>query len=908
MRTATLFCLISSTLATETDIADRPIVTIDDLKPNRDPQAPAEDKKLLDYFPNYHHLVKGIQNNSPKRCNVNPNLRINCGHKFLNKEGCSKQGCCWDDFSDGSAKCFYPKTDNTAKQEMSLATEDSTCLVQTIKQRKFCLGDGDIVVKTQEKCEAMGCCWDNTPGVTSPWCFMRNSASHCGSLRKAIDSSAVQFRRFYDLTEAKCTAGRESGSVCEHTCTKGIGKLSDRCMWNKETGRNEWILDDRKSCRYVQGCAMRDLLILDPNVETHCTHAMPDEAYGNHRFKRCELKCKQGYHFKQNIKHVSFCGYGMKWNHNYDQDEPLCEADLSYSCPTPYVENGKFYCTPDHLSYRECYLRCDKNHRLLAANNKGLFGYNIFCDQHKTQWTNMDPKPQCVPTYCDKFDGVMTPYNADYATCTNDKHTTGTKCTINCKNGFLGFGESEFKCKVDNKNNNQGDKKTWQMKWPHNTGKWEGTADTGMLGFCLDDIYPRCGQSAHEIPPDWMYVNSRRKKRDLAAVAQEEHSRQKRLAASPQRPHNEYPWTVALIDHHNQALARDDRHNETIDSRYICSGTWVSDEFVLTAAHCLRHMNRDFKTLSKSLWIYGQADQTKQLIREKQDFGYPTKLRGYAAVKIFVHNSYRNGQPYFDLALVKVKVSKNHGNQPTQVPPCFVDSYNNLIQGNTQERFNDINLHFCKVSSYGQHGFHPSYTAGTQEEDNFDIEYVNEGTMHGVQYQLIPEDQCEMLDYHTNRLDAWPAWASLPAWMKADLHHVVSAKDAGIMCAFGVAQILQVETPYQGACQGDSGAPLACFDLADSKWYLKGILTWGQTCIQTIPKTGDLFVDVENKMVIQWMLQVMNKQDKKWNVNQVANSPTAAPTEAPTPAPETEAPADDPPADDPPADEGAGGP
>lgn len=869
MRSTTLAaCLISSALGTEDAPLDpRPAINVNDWQPHRAPTDEPEERSLLDYFPGYHHFVNTVQSDpeSLGRCNVKPAMRTRCGDRFTEQEDCNKMGCCWDGHSTGhdsrpDKNCFFPEFDHTAHQEMALATEDSTCLIQTKRQRKQCLGH-DVKLRTQSQCESKGCCWDATLGKHGAQCFVRDPSSICPPLKQTIDQHATQFRHFYHLRNSTCTKGREQGSICKHTCENGIGYLTDICVWDAEAGRPNWFLDSRESCRYVQGCAARDLLILDRNARKVCKHAMEDPVYGTHRMIRCQVGCRQGYHLKAGIPEVSFCGSGMKWTTNYDNDgESICEPDNAYACEVPMVENGKFYCTPgDAAGGKSCFLRCKEGFRMIGSKQPG-FGYRIDCNQATQKWDNMNPLPQCVATFCDKFDTAMLPSNSNYGTCDSQMHTTGTVCSVSCKNGQTNFGDSEFTCRYDNAGHNE-DKTLMQNKWPLNTGRWDGASGEGMAAYCLDDTKPRCGISG--MPADEMtypdfYVNSRRK-RDLSG--EEVADRVKRLAEGwdpiDGRTIEWFPWTVALIDRTNPALMDSDRHDDSIDSRYICSGVFISNEWVLTAAHCLRHMKRDLKSLREDLIIYSGIDMTKQLIRDFQSQGWDGDAKGYYAEQIFVHPYYRNGQPYFDLAMVKV--SSADGNNMDNNPACLSGEYNDIIKGINEEQFTHDELHMCHVSAFGQHGQHPDV-----DSDNT-IDAASEGLLTSAPYQLINESECELLKYHTEELDSWPAWAALPWWKKAELNHVVRAKDAGVMCAFAAGQILQLGPdeapdydPWTGACQGDSGAPLVCYNRIQQKWILKGILAWGQTCMQPTPKMGDIFVDMENKEVLQWTLDVMN--------------------------------------------------
>ncbi|GJQ69112.1 hypothetical protein Trydic_g6275 [Trypoxylus dichotomus] len=223
-----------------------------------------------------------------------------------------------------------------------------------------------------------------------------------------------------------------------------------------------------------------------------------------------------------------------------------------------------------------------------------------------------------------------------------------------------------------------------------------------------------------------------------------------------------YPWYVALI--------RDDVP--------YCGGTLIAKKFVVTAAHCfqpfLKAVDNGHMTLEEVFQPrFGVYNICRHENTQKQ----------FGVAKVYVHEKYRKHDPYFDIALMKLKQDAK-GFQPCCLLDRALDSRTRPKEG--------------YVSGLGDQQWNAkSMTC----------------TMHEARILIYPDDVCKKM------LDSQGEQGKL-------LNHAFCAgyMEGGI-----------------DACQGDSGGPLIIAH-PSGHYNLLGITSFGFECAK--PDTLGLYTDV----------------------------------------------------------------
>uniref|UniRef100_A0A182IS78 CLIP domain-containing serine protease n=1 Tax=Anopheles atroparvus TaxID=41427 RepID=A0A182IS78_ANOAO len=229
-----------------------------------------------------------------------------------------------------------------------------------------------------------------------------------------------------------------------------------------------------------------------------------------------------------------------------------------------------------------------------------------------------------------------------------------------------------------------------------------------------------------------------------------------------ERPASEHIWSnVEDSEHvHTWAVFLEISRRETITGR--CVGTMITDRFVLTAAHCLHHLQIDDVTM------YFGLLKRSELTECLNDGSCQEKK----AAQFIIHEEYRVHEKLNDIALILTEDAVQTSDYIT--PICL--PLNHTFDEASANKYSSTVVSFGWGRTFG--------------ENLSDAKLV-------ILLQVIPQDECaKSLRFNTTVLSS-------------------------MMCTLG-------DQPGQDVCQGDSGAPLV--QDYQRLMYVVGVVSSGPTC------------------------------------------------------------------------------
>lgn len=273
-----------------------------------------------------------------------------------------------------------------------------------------------------------------------------------------------------------------------------------------------------------------------------------------------------------------------------------------------------------------------------------------------------------------------------------------------------------------------------------------------------------------------------------------------------------WPWSVAIYE-------LDPLNGQR---GFICSGSLISDRFVLTAAHCIQQSR--FDTLSSDE-IFLKIASTR-LDDER--------VRFYTVEKVFVHPEYSVNRKANDIALLKLERGQK---LPTRARPiCLPSQMANRIDftdqpvtiigwGKTDAMNGNEPTRLIDSSQDAQSSFYEDKSVPSQTNE----------TLLQAQVRVTSLDQCNR---SYSKLDI--------SWLNIDEHFICASDPFG----------------KRDACQGDSGGPLMWNNqqgvmeeqLSSEKWYQLGLVSFGHGCANT--EYPGVYTRISYYM--PWILKIVN--------------------------------------------------
>lgn len=273
-----------------------------------------------------------------------------------------------------------------------------------------------------------------------------------------------------------------------------------------------------------------------------------------------------------------------------------------------------------------------------------------------------------------------------------------------------------------------------------------------------------------------------------------------------------WPWSVAIYE-------LDPLNGQR---GFICSGSLISDRYVLTAAHCIQQSR--FDTLSSDE-VFLKIASTR-LDDERAHF--------YNVERVFVHPDYSVDRKANDIALLKLERGQR---LPARARPiCLPSQLANRID------FTDQPVTIIGWGNTGaMNGNEPTRLIdanqdmqGSSYEDKSSPSQTND-TLLQAQVRVTSLDLCNR---SYSKLDI--------SWLNIDEHFICASDPYG----------------KRDACQGDSGGPLMWNNqqgdldqqLSSEKWYQLGLVSFGHGCANT--EYPGVYTRISYYM--PWILKIVN--------------------------------------------------
>lgn len=268
-----------------------------------------------------------------------------------------------------------------------------------------------------------------------------------------------------------------------------------------------------------------------------------------------------------------------------------------------------------------------------------------------------------------------------------------------------------------------------------------------------------------------------------------------------------WPWSVAIyeLDPLNGQKA------------FICSGSLISESFILTAAHCIQQSRFDILTADEIFLKIAS-------IRLNDDLGNSINNDPYYRVEqVYVHPDYSVDRKVNDIALLKLHRGQKlpRKARPVCLPSSrvanrmdFTDQQvtiigwgkTNAMQGDEPTRLID------EISHLGLNQLDLPTSSSSSTPKSNDYNQTND-TLLQAEVRVTSTDQCNK---NYSKLEI--------SWLNIDEHFLCASDPQG----------------KRDACQGDSGGPLmwnkqlnASHQDGPEKWYQLGLVSFGHGCANT---------------------------------------------------------------------------